>query len=124
MRRYRRRYPDLFICGTEGVLFFAIQPTPALSSNESAHQPSGGRPLVSRPGDASQNAGSIRNSLHRLDEAANIVAENLAEDFVGHRHIRLAPHMITKLRLDHAEGAFDLGLFVVVPQELLAVKAK
>lgn len=42
--------------------------------------------------------------IHGLNQAANIVAEDLAEHFVRHRDIRLAPHMIAKLRLDHAEG--------------------
>ena len=52
------------------------------------------------------------------------MAEDFAEHLVRHRHIRLAPHMIPKLRLDHAEGAFDVRPLVIVPQELLAVEGE
>ena len=62
--------------------------------------------------------------IHRLNQAADIVAEDLAEHFVRHRHIGLAADVIAKLRLDHAEGAFDVGPLVIVPQELLAVEGE
>ena len=52
------------------------------------------------------------------------MAEDLTEHFIRHGHVRLAPHVIAKLRLDHAEGALDVGPLVIVPQELLAVEGK
>jgi len=52
------------------------------------------------------------------------VAEDLAEHFVRHRHVGFAAHMIPEFRLDHTEGAFDVGSLVIVPQELLAVEGK
>src|SRR5882724_10912179 len=52
------------------------------------------------------------------------MAQNLTEHFVCHRYVRLTPHMIAKFRLDHAEGALDVGPLVIVPQELLAVEGE
>jgi hypothetical protein len=50
------------------------------------------------------------------------MTEDLAEHFIGHRHIGLTAHMITELGLDHTEGAFDVGPLVIVPQELLTIE--
>ena len=62
--------------------------------------------------------------IHRLNQAANIVAEDFAEHLVRHRGVRLAPHMVPELRLDHAEGRLNVGPLVIMPQELLAVEGK
>jgi hypothetical protein len=52
------------------------------------------------------------------------VAQDLAKHLVRHGHIRLAPHMIPELRLDHAEGTLNVGPLMVVLQELLAVEGE
>ena len=52
------------------------------------------------------------------------MAEDFAQHLILHGHIGFAPHVIAKLRLDHAEGAFDVGPLVIVPQELQAVEGK
>ena len=52
------------------------------------------------------------------------MAEDFAEHLIRHRHIRLASHMIPKLRLDHGEGRLDVRPLVIVPQELLAVEGE
>jgi|SRR5882724_5581301 len=60
--------------------------------------------------------------IHGLDEAADIVAEDLAEYFIRHGHVGLAADMITEFRLDHTEGAFDVRPLMIVPQEFLTVE--
>jgi len=50
------------------------------------------------------------------------MAENFAQYLILHRYIRLAPYMIPKLRLDHAEGALDVGALVIMLQEFLPVE--
>jgi hypothetical protein len=62
--------------------------------------------------------------VHRLNDAANVVTEDLTQHFIRHGGISLTPYMIAKLRLNHAEGAFDVGPLVIVPQELLAAEGK
>ena len=52
------------------------------------------------------------------------MAENFTEYLIRHGYIRLAADMISKLRLDHTEGAFDVGPLVVVPHELLPVEGE
>jgi hypothetical protein len=39
--------------------------------------------------------------MRLLDQAADVVADDLAENFVDHRNVCLAPHVIAKLGLDH-----------------------
>ena len=62
--------------------------------------------------------------IHGLDEAANIMIENLAQHLVRHRHVGFAAHVIAKLRLDHRERRLDIRPLVIVPHELLAVKGE
>jgi hypothetical protein len=52
------------------------------------------------------------------------MAQNFTEDVVLHRHIRLAPDMIAKLRLDHTEGALNVRALMIVSQELLAIEGE
>lgn len=44
-----------------------------------------------------------------LDQTANIVADDLAENFIDHRHVRFAAHVIAELRLDHRERGLDVA---------------
>jgi DNA polymerase-4 len=57
-----------------------------------------------------------------LDQAAEVVAEHLAQHFVDHRHVGLAPHRIAELPLDHRERRFDVRLKVVVGHVLFLLE--
>ena len=56
------------------------------------------------------------------DEAADVVAEELAEDFVLHRRVGLAHHAIAELRLDHAEHGLGIAPLMVVLGEVLLIE--
>ena len=43
-----------------------------------------------------------------LDEHADVVADDLAQDLVNHRHRRLVAHVIAELGLDHRECGLDV----------------
>ena len=57
--------------------------------------------------------------VHRLDQAADIVTYELAKNFVLHGNVRLAPHAVFELRLDHAERRFHVAPLVVMGLEFL-----
>ena len=57
-----------------------------------------------------------------MDQHADIVAENLAEQFVDLRRVALAPQVIPELSLNHGEGGFGVATLVVVRQEVVAVQ--
>src|SRR3954452_25586646 len=65
----------------------------------------------------SQNFPSIPSS-YTLDEAADVMAEQLAERLVLHRGVRLRAEAIPELRLDHRESRLDVAPLMVVAQEL------
>jgi hypothetical protein len=44
-----------------------------------------------------------------LDKAANVMAQHLTIDFIRHRNLGLAAHMIPELGFDHIESGFDVG---------------
>jgi DNA mismatch endonuclease (patch repair protein) len=50
------------------------------------------------------------------------VTKHLAKHFVASRDIRLAPHDVTELRLNHHHGRFDVGSLVVMGKELLPLE--
>ena len=60
--------------------------------------------------------------VERADEAANVVAEHLAQRLVLHRHLRLGTHGITEFGLDHAEGRFGVAPLVVMGVELFLIE--
>jgi hypothetical protein len=45
---------------------------------------------------------------NRLNQHTEIMVQHLAEDLVHLANIALAPHGIPQLRLDHAEGRFNI----------------
>jgi hypothetical protein len=51
------------------------------------------------------------------------MTEHLAQHLVRHSDVSFAAHMVPKLCLDHAEGAFVVGALVIVTQELIPAKA-
>ena len=59
-----------------------------------------------------------------LDEAAQVVREQLAQHFVLHRHVGLAPHRVPELPLHHREGGLHVAPFVVVLEVLVALEAE
>ena len=60
--------------------------------------------------------------MNRLDQHADIVTQNLAEDFVDHAGVALAPNRITEFCLAHREHRFDVGTPVVVRQEVFPLE--
>lgn len=48
-----------------------------------------------------------------MNQAADVMTENLAEYLVFHRDICLAANMIPKLPVDYRECRFNVGSFVV-----------
>ena len=57
-----------------------------------------------------------------LNEAADIVTKNLTKRLVNLRRFSLTAQPVTELRLDHAEGGFDIASFVIALQEKLLVE--
>lgn len=58
--------------------------------------------------------------MRLLDQTANVVADNLAKNFVDHRHVRLAADVIAKLGLNHRKHGLDVAALMVVRGELVA----
>ena len=56
--------------------------------------------------------------VHELNQAANVVADDLAKHFVCHRGRGLASQMVRELPLNHGEHGFRVAPSVVVGQEL------
>ncbi len=57
-----------------------------------------------------------------LNQTRQVVAEELAEDFVDHRIIGLAPHRIAELPFDGGERAFHVAALVVVRHVLFLIE--
>ena len=84
---------------------------------------------LSRPGHRQEDGGrrgGLRRPEHRLKAQLDVrlvddavVAEELAQHFVRHRCVRLAPHPVPELRLHQRDGAFDVATLVVVGEQLL-----
>ena len=55
-----------------------------------------------------------------LNEHADVVADDLAQDFVDHRDRSLAVHGIAELGLDHGEVGLDIAALVILRKEVLA----
>ena len=54
---------------------------------------------------------------NRLNEATDIVTENLTKSLIDLRGFGLAPQRVAKLRLDHAERRFDVAALVIAFHE-------
>ncbi len=61
--------------------------------------------------------------MNRLNQDAQIVAEDFAESLVDLGGQGLAAKSLPKLCLDHAEGGFDIGAFVVMIEEFLYIQS-
>ena len=59
-----------------------------------------------------------------LDEDADVVTDQLAKHLIDHRDGRLAAHIVSELRLDHAERALNVAALMIVRQKILAAKAE
>ena len=59
----------------------------------------------------------------RLNEAANIVTQNLTESLIDLCGFGLASQVIPELRFNHAERGFNIRTLVIVLHELLCVVA-
>src|SRR5262249_12532043 len=57
-----------------------------------------------------------------LDDAADVVTEELAQDLVDHRRVRLAADVVAELGLDHRERRFHVRTLVVMGKERLALE--
>ena len=51
--------------------------------------------------------------VHRLNQAANVVAQELAKHFVLHGHIQLAANRVAELGFDHRKRTLDIRPLVV-----------
>src|SRR5947209_3974524 len=58
---------------------------------------------------------------HNLNQATDVVTEQLGQRLVHHRRIRLAPQRVAELRLDHAERGHDVAPLVVVGEGVVAI---
>src|SRR5579859_3157214 len=58
-----------------------------------------------------------------LNQAADVVAQELAQDFIFHGGVRLAPNVVPELCLDHAERRFDVAPLVIVLEEFFPMEA-
>ncbi len=56
--------------------------------------------------------------IHALDDAANVMAQNLRQSLIHHGNVGLAANVVAELRLYHGEGAFDVASLVVMLEEL------
>ena len=52
--------------------------------------------------------------MGRLDHNTEVMTKHLTQGFVNLRRERLAAESLTKLRLDHVKGRFDVGSLVIV----------
>jgi hypothetical protein len=55
-----------------------------------------------------------------LDQAADVVTDDLAQNLVHHRHICLAADVVAELGLYHREHGLDIAALVVVAKKFLA----
>jgi hypothetical protein len=62
--------------------------------------------------------------VSRLDHTANVVTDELGQDFVFHCDVRLAPHAVAELPLNHGETGLHIRALMVVAQELLFPQAE
>ena len=49
-----------------------------------------------------------------LDQAANVVADDLARNFIDHCHVSFAADVIAELRLYHREDGFDVAPWYLI----------
>jgi hypothetical protein len=57
-----------------------------------------------------------------LNDATDIVAENLAQDFVDLRRLSFASQSFTKFAFYHRESAFDVAATVIIFHKLCSVE--
>ncbi len=62
--------------------------------------------------------------VHFLNQHADIVAEDFADHFVLHRHVRLAANVVAELGFQHAERALDVAPLVVMGKEIVLTKSE
>ena len=55
-----------------------------------------------------------------MNEAANVVADDLAQNLIDHRHVGSAADVIAELGLYHREHGLDVAALVVVSKEIVA----
>lgn len=60
--------------------------------------------------------------VHGLNETAEVVSQDFAHRFIDLRRARLASETVAKLRLDHVEGGFDVGSFVIALHEAFLIE--
>jgi hypothetical protein len=77
---------------------------------------------MSKGASSAQNSGLTFNSKHRLNQAADVVGQHLAQRLIDLRCFSFASQAITKLRLDHAKRGFNIASFVVLLEKPLLVK--
>ena len=61
--------------------------------------------------------------IHALNDAADVMTENLAESFVDLGGLRLTSERVAKFRFDHCERRFDIAAFVIVLHEPFLIVA-
>src|SRR6266700_929537 len=59
-----------------------------------------------------------------LDQTAEVMAEELAQDFIDHRRVGLGANRVPQLPLDHAERGLRVAALVVVGHELVLPEAE
>jgi len=59
-----------------------------------------------------------------LDDLANVVADELAERLVLHRHVRLAPNVVAELPLHRRKHRLHVAAIVIVLQELITMQGE
>jgi hypothetical protein len=60
--------------------------------------------------------------VHLLNHTADVVADDFAQHFVDHGHVRFAANVIAELGLDHRERGLHVAPLVVVTQEFFPVE--
>lgn len=59
--------------------------------------------------------------MRSLNNTADIVCQDLSQNLILHGGVCLTPNGVSKLGLDHAERAFDVGTQMIPPQESLSM---
>jgi hypothetical protein len=59
-----------------------------------------------------------------LDKDADVVTDELAKHLIDHCAGRLAAHIVSELRFDHAERTLNVAALMIVRQEILAAEAE
>ncbi|HEX4053303.1 MAG TPA: hypothetical protein VHX86_03470 [Tepidisphaeraceae bacterium] len=57
-----------------------------------------------------------------MDQAADVVADDFAENFTDHRHVGFSADVIAEFGLYHREHGLDIATLVVVAQKIFAAR--